>query len=223
MIFDFLVQFSSIQFQPDRIAFWNIGHLLCNKTLTHALLNASASLYQEDKEKGSEDKKSNGLESNGVGLLEGRIPKKRSKAVSEGDKDNGDTQTSISNGEDTDPPKKKMRADDDNEDDSKMDEASDADNEIPLNIIRKRSKKVKSSGKDSHDHAKQDKADAVVNNPMDAFMDPVAIEKERESLDKSFSTARDNFIKRGPWSLPREIDDDKYKEVAEMTISNICR
>merc|ERR1712038_834122 len=122
---------------------------------------------------------------------------------------------------DTDPPKKKMRADDDN--DKKMEEASDTDDEIPLKIIRKRNKKAKSSEKDPHDHAGQDKVESAANNPMDIFMDPVAVKIECDKLDGSFSTARDNFIKRGPWSLPTEVDDSKYKEVAEMTINKICR
>lgn len=174
------------------------------------------------KDKGIDEKKSNGSESNGIGL-DGRIPKKRSKAASDGDNGKGDTQTSTSKDEDSDPPKKKMRADDDNDNDKKMEEGSDADDEIPLKIIRKRNKKAKSSEKSSQDHAKQGKADSATNNLIDIFMDPAAIRKECDKLDGSFSAARDYFIKRGPWSLPTEVDDAKYKEVAETIIDKICR
>lgn len=60
------------------------------------------------------------------------------------------------------------------------------------------------------------------SNYVNVYMNPTLHKNERELLDGSFEASRENYTKRGPWVLPREIED-RFLEVARITLSKISR
>lgn len=55
------------------------------------------------------------------------------------------------------------------------------------------------------------------------YLDASLLKREREALDGSFESAKDNFTKRGPWPLPSDLKPDKFKDVALGTLVKIGR
>lgn len=61
------------------------------------------------------------------------------------------------------------------------------------------------------------------NDPSSIYLQPDMMKQERETLKKGFDAARQNFIKRGAWLLPELVGEDRFTEVAKMTISKVSR
>lgn len=53
------------------------------------------------------------------------------------------------------------------------------------------------------------------------FLNASHWKKGRMDLDKSFDSARAFMTSRGPWTLPSELPDDKFKDVAVLTLERM--
>lgn len=53
------------------------------------------------------------------------------------------------------------------------------------------------------------------------FLDIEVWESSRKTLDGSFKAARKNLRKAGPWKLPPGISDDKFADVAYITLDKM--
>jgi len=157
--------------------------------------------------------------------LLGRIPKKRRKAemdVSVGD-DN-----SLSDGEIEEVPKERKKRKK-RESTSEKVEAVQSLKKIEgcrgtkdiVDVKRKTIKPFTSEksgvSSNNHPHTTSDHDSALI------YMNLEAIRNERVNFDGSLLSARSKFISLGPWSLPEAVGEDKFKEVAKVTIDKICR
>ena len=59
--------------------------------------------------------------------------------------------------------------------------------------------------------------------PRSIFLNISHWRRGRMDLDKSFKAARDLMTSKGPWTLPSEIPDDKFKEVALDTLERVAK
>jgi hypothetical protein len=55
------------------------------------------------------------------------------------------------------------------------------------------------------------------------FLDVSLWKTEREALDDSFQSARAQFEKRGPWTLPSKLAPKKFHDVASNTLNKMSR
>jgi len=62
-----------------------------------------------------------------------------------------------------------------------------------------------------------------LNDPASVYMNLSFIKEERHSLDRTIENARHFFTKRGPWSLPKAVGEDKFGEVAKHVLNKIVR
>ena len=86
---------------------------------------------------------------------------------------------------------------------------SSSDDDIPLREVAAKSKR-----KSVATEAKQNDAESV-------FLDLDFWNSARELLDGSFKSARKSFLQCGPWKLPPGIPDDKFSEVAYITLDKM--
>lgn len=64
---------------------------------------------------------------------------------------------------------------------------------------------------------------ATENDPSEVYMNLAFIKEESISLDGSFTAARSNMTKRGPWALPSGVGEGKFRDVARQTLSIMCK
>jgi len=69
---------------------------------------------------------------------------------------------------------------------------------------------------DTHVDSEEPKSD-------DPYLNPEAMKKERQSISKGFKAAKKFFCKRGPWTLPSEIGDSRFPDVAMITLSKMAK
>jgi hypothetical protein len=55
------------------------------------------------------------------------------------------------------------------------------------------------------------------------FLDSASWKREREALDDSFQSARSHFKKKGPWTLPSALNANKFRDVANLTLTKMTR
>lgn len=93
---------------------------------------------------------------------------------------------------------------------AKKDDSS-SDDDVPLREVAAKSKRRKA--------AKE--ADVKAKKPESVFLDLDFWKSSRESLDGSFKAARKNFFQVGPWELPQGIPEEKFTEVAYITLDKM--
>ena len=100
-------------------------------------------------------------------------------------------------------------------------------------ISRKRAKKTEAASKPSVSEESPAKAEnpivevAVTGPTSDetsaVYLDVDLWKAERESLDGSFKAARAHFLERGPWKLPADVGESKFRTVAKQTLMKMGR
>jgi hypothetical protein len=100
-------------------------------------------------------------------------------------------------------------------------------------ISRKRAKKTEAASKPSVAEESPAKAEnpivevAVTGPTSDetsaVYLDVDLWKAERESLDGSFKAARAHFLERGPWKLPADVGESKFRTVAKQTLMKMGR
>jgi hypothetical protein len=61
------------------------------------------------------------------------------------------------------------------------------------------------------------------NEASGVYLDLSGWKEERESLDDSFKASRAFFTKHGPWILPDGIPENKFSDVAKLTLIKMDR
>lgn len=88
-----------------------------------------------------------------------------------------------------------------------------------------RKKASKNSSQDNDETPKEEipaKAPKL-KGPRSIFLTLSHWKRGRIDLDKSFKAARDFMTSKGPWALPAEIADDKFTEVALLTLERMMK
>lgn len=67
------------------------------------------------------------------------------------------------------------------------------------------------------------KAESKPKSQRSIFLNLSHWKRGRIDLDKSFSAARELMTSKGPWALPSEIPDDKFSEVALLTLEKMMK
>ena len=65
--------------------------------------------------------------------------------------------------------------------------------------------------------------DAIGDDPAAIYLDVASLEKERESLDGTFKSARAMFTKRGAWQLPQAVGEGRFSQVAKRVLDKMHR
>ena len=167
-----------------------------------------------------------------------RIPKKR-KNPQEETVPEIDNNGSMSEGEIDETPKETSSQEKDTEKPDLLEEDSGGDkDEISKSPSRekprRKKKKRKLSSRD--DSSKSDlniQDENIQDNDIEkspketgfenVYMNPSTIRQEVEKLDGSFEAARANYTKRGPWTLPREVGENMFDDVAKIMLNKMSR
>ena len=57
----------------------------------------------------------------------------------------------------------------------------------------------------------------------DPYMNAETMKRERHALSKGFKVAKKFFCKRGPWTLPPEVGDNRFTAVAKLTLAKMVK
>lgn len=80
---------------------------------------------------------------------------------------------------------------------------------------------VSSNGEKTNPAKSKPKADDKPKGQRSIFLNSAFWRKGRIDLDKSFSSARDHMTCKGPWLLPSDIPDEKFRDVALATMDRV--
>jgi hypothetical protein len=151
--------------------------------------------------------------------IEGRIPKKKRNAKDADTPAKGDSDDDGSALTNTDSSRKKRKSPDTDTKNRKK--------QTKMTPISERKRKKKDvSIDDSIDimesrSSPKDHVDGTEST--DLYLDTSIFKAERVELDGSVQAARDNFTKRGPWMIPKSLGEDKFEDVASLTLERIGR
>ena len=67
------------------------------------------------------------------------------------------------------------------------------------------------------------KAEPKPKGPRSIFLNSSHWKRGRMDLDKSFGAARELMTSKGPWALPSEIPDEKFNDVALLTLERMMK
>jgi hypothetical protein len=63
----------------------------------------------------------------------------------------------------------------------------------------------------------------IENDPAARYIDIDMWKQGREALDGSFKSARAHFTSRGPWQLPKAVEEGSFSHVAKQTLNKMDR
>ena len=117
-------------------------------------------------------------------------------------------------------------------------DVEDADSSIDEPVSKKQKKNEKISRKKANKNnniekeavVKEDKtpknkakAESKPKGNRSIFLNASYWKRGRMDLDKSFAAARSLMTSQGPWTLPAEIPDDKFQDVALLTLERMIK
>ena len=100
---------------------------------------------------------------------------------------------------------------------SKADDSDTEEEHLPTPVKKQTSKQ----SNDTNDKSKKSGRGVESKTDGGLYLDPSFWKKERDSLEQNFKAARNHFCKRGPWAWPSELSDDKFHDVATLTLNKM--
>ena len=136
------------------------------------------------------------------------------------------------------PKKKKKGEDDDNKKDTeevqpkrkrKLDDESPKTDKSRLKTPKKESQDGEDADRESNKTDAKGDGDAQpkeiiseeAEDPGLIYFNVDLLKHDREQLDGIFSSARENFIKRGPWNLPKPVEN-KFTDIVSISYLSHC-
>lgn len=92
--------------------------------------------------------------------------------------------------------------------------------ESELGATRASSETMGSVSKENDEISEDTGRDISSDDPL---MDPDGMKKERQALGKGYKMAKAFFRKRGPWTLPAEVGDNRFVDVANLTLAKMAK